>query len=191
MIFAVIGPSGAGKSTLCKVFEEFGIKKSISKTTREKRTGEIEGIDYFFKKETDAGFLDEYEKSPARDFHRGVFYYTEESEFLKQDNVFCEMSRKGIADLKRFFGRDNVVCIYVYAAPEVCKGRIERRSGEEYAQSRMNCNYEEKSFEDIDISDYVINTTNSYMLEKNKNVMRRIIKNEMECDYDGHNKKNS
>ncbi len=43
------GPSGSGKTTICKqLTENSRIRKSISYTTRERREGEKEGIDYHF-----------------------------------------------------------------------------------------------------------------------------------------------
>ena len=48
-LYVVSGPSGAGKSTVCKlVREKLGINLSISATSRKPRTGEENGIDYFF-----------------------------------------------------------------------------------------------------------------------------------------------
>lgn len=50
VLFILSAPSGAGKTTLCrevmKVFPE--IRLSISYTTRSKRSGETDGVDYFF-----------------------------------------------------------------------------------------------------------------------------------------------
>ena len=48
-LYVVSGPSGAGKSTVCKlVREKLGINLSISATSRKPRSGEENGIDYFF-----------------------------------------------------------------------------------------------------------------------------------------------
>ncbi|KAK2725107.1 guanylate kinase-like [Artemia franciscana] len=49
--FVLCGPSGVGKSTLIKkMMVEFGdiLEFSVSHTTRAPRTGEVDGIDYFF-----------------------------------------------------------------------------------------------------------------------------------------------
>lgn len=53
-IFVITAPSGAGKSSLVqKVCTEHpDIQVSVSHTTREKRNGEIEGINYFFINKT-------------------------------------------------------------------------------------------------------------------------------------------
>lgn len=50
LIAVLSGPSGAGKSTLTKMLlsENNKIKLSISATTRNKREGEIDGVDYHF-----------------------------------------------------------------------------------------------------------------------------------------------
>jgi guanylate kinase len=50
-IVVISGPSGVGKSTICKrIVEEFKDKLylSISATTRAKKSGEQDGVDYFF-----------------------------------------------------------------------------------------------------------------------------------------------
>ncbi len=50
LIIAVSAPSGTGKTTLCNMLtKEFAdIKPSISFTTRQKRTGEIDDVSYHF-----------------------------------------------------------------------------------------------------------------------------------------------
>lgn len=49
-IFVISGPSGAGKSTLIKAVRERidNISYSVSHTTRSPRSGEQDGVDYFF-----------------------------------------------------------------------------------------------------------------------------------------------
>jgi len=51
-LFLLVGPSGSGKSTLeanlVKTAPE-QFHKAISATTREKRKGEVDGVDYYFK----------------------------------------------------------------------------------------------------------------------------------------------
>ena len=48
--FVIIGPSGSGKSTLVQKIKQniVALGWSVSYTTRKKRTGEIDGQDYFF-----------------------------------------------------------------------------------------------------------------------------------------------
>ncbi|MBN1695155.1 guanylate kinase [candidate division WOR-3 bacterium] len=50
MILIIAGPSGAGKTTVCKLLVKNDDKLlySISATTRKKRRGEKDGVDYYF-----------------------------------------------------------------------------------------------------------------------------------------------
>ena len=50
LLIVISGPSGAGKGTLCKAVLEHNpnIGYSTSCTTRAPRTGEIDGVSYFF-----------------------------------------------------------------------------------------------------------------------------------------------
>lgn len=47
-LILLVGPTCSGKTTLEKMLNDLGIPSVISYTTRAKRTGEIEGVDYYF-----------------------------------------------------------------------------------------------------------------------------------------------
>ena len=48
-MLVISGPSASGKTEVAKLLQEkYGIKKIITTTTREMRTGEVNGVDYFF-----------------------------------------------------------------------------------------------------------------------------------------------
>ena len=50
ILFVISAPSGAGKTSICReivdIFPE--LRQSVSYTTRQMRTGEVEGVDYHF-----------------------------------------------------------------------------------------------------------------------------------------------
>jgi guanylate kinase len=61
MIIVITGPSGSGKTTLRRILnDEYGIPTLKNVTTRQKRPGEIDGVDYLFV--TDAEFRSMMEK---------------------------------------------------------------------------------------------------------------------------------
>ena len=48
VIITITGPSTSGKSTLAELFKPEGFQEVVSTTTRPQRTGEINGISYYF-----------------------------------------------------------------------------------------------------------------------------------------------
>lgn len=48
MLFVIVGPSGSGKTTLSHIFNDLGVPKVISSTTRLPRPNEEDGKDYNF-----------------------------------------------------------------------------------------------------------------------------------------------
>lgn len=48
MLIIISGPSGSGKGTVVRALDKNRYALSVSVTTREKRPGETEGVDYFF-----------------------------------------------------------------------------------------------------------------------------------------------
>lgn len=50
ILFVISAPSGAGKTTLCKQIVDIcpGLRHSVSYTTRPRRAGEADGVDYHF-----------------------------------------------------------------------------------------------------------------------------------------------
>lgn len=106
-LFVISGPSGVGKGTLVnKILEENKeLYLSVSATTRGKRDGEIEGINYYFK--TKEEFLK----------------MTEENEFLEWA-TFCENSygtpKRPVFD-KLNEGKDVILEIEIQGAMQVKK----------------------------------------------------------------------
>lgn len=49
----VIGKNGSGKSYITNKLYEYGFERNVGYTTRQKRSGEIDGVDYFFISETE------------------------------------------------------------------------------------------------------------------------------------------
>ena len=49
-IFVISAPSGSGKTTICRALLDRveGLALSVSYTTRERRPGEVDGVDYYF-----------------------------------------------------------------------------------------------------------------------------------------------
>lgn len=119
VMFVIEAPSGTGKTTLIKklLAQDENLKFSVSVTTRQKREGEVDGVDYYYV--TDA----EYDKLVAEDaFYEkvdsqyGSRYGTLRSEVdsfinVGQDVVF-DMDWVGLRQMKEKAPND-VVSIYM------------------------------------------------------------------------------
>lgn len=107
-LFVISGCSGVGKGTVLKEFmkrnsEEFML--SVSCTTRKPRTGEVDGVNYFFLTR------DEFEKAVQEDKFleyaqfAGNFYGTKKK-FIKQKfeeglNIILEIETQGALQVKQ------------------------------------------------------------------------------------------
>lgn len=112
-------PSGSGKTTLVKDLlhkADLNLSFSVSATTRNKRTGEVDGKDYFFKSKKEFSklikndLLLEYEE-----VYKDIFYGTLKEEvykLLKIQNVIFDIDVVGGIKLKKFF-KDDALSVFV------------------------------------------------------------------------------
>ena len=128
-------PSGSGKTTLVNYLlnqKELNLSFSISATTRQKRDGEIQGKDYFFKSKSDfKKLINNSEFLEYEEVYDDVFYGTLESEVIKQletQNVIFDIDVVGGIRLKEYF-KNNALSIFV-KAPSVkeLKKRLSSRN---------------------------------------------------------------
>ncbi|MDA8641335.1 guanylate kinase [Flavobacteriaceae bacterium] len=114
-------PSGSGKTTLVKYLlnqKELNLSFSISATTRQRRDGEVQGKDYFFKTKSDfKKLISNSEFLEHEEVYDDVFYGTLESEVIKQletQNVIFDIDVIGGIRLKEYF-KNNALSIFVKA----------------------------------------------------------------------------
>ena len=128
-------PSGSGKTTLVNYLlnqKELNLSFSISATTRQKRDGETQGKDYFFKSKSDfKKLINNSEFLEYEEVYDDVFYGTLESEVIKQletQNVIFDIDVIGGIRLKEYF-KNNALSIFV-KAPSVkeLKKRLRSRN---------------------------------------------------------------
>ena len=118
---AITGQSGSGKTTLVKYLlnqKELNLSFSISATTRQRRDGEVQGKDYFFKTKSDfKKLISNSEFLEHEEVYDDVFYGTLESEVIKQletQNVIFDIDVIGGIRLKEYF-KNNALSIFVKA----------------------------------------------------------------------------
>ncbi len=160
-LFVFSAPSGAGKTTilkeLLKTFPE--LKYSVSATTRKKRPGEIDGVDYHFlteeefKKKIENNEFIEWEK--FYDYYYGTLKNAVEDNLANGYNTIFEVDVKGALNIKKFFP-DAVLIFIVPPDIEALKQRLLNRKTETEDDIKKRIERAEMELGYRDKFDYVV-----------------------------------
>lgn len=140
-LFCILGRFASGKTTIAKILQEqYGYKRVVTCTTRKKREGEREGIDYYFLSDAEFESLDSKNKLAAVNrvlapkeqlSQNNILKYicskfaNEKKIYLKkygvpidkinleEDNYICVIEPSGYYDLVAKMGSENVKSIYL------------------------------------------------------------------------------
>jgi len=130
-------PSGSGKTTLVRELlkkSELNLSFSISATTRNKRQGEINGKDYFFKSKLD--FKELIKNNQFLEFeevYEDVFYGSlkkEVNKLLETSNVIFDIDVIGGIKLKKFFQHDALAVFVKPPSIEELRKRLVSRASD-------------------------------------------------------------
>jgi guanylate kinase len=157
-ITAFVGPSGVGKTTICRSvnnrFED--VREVVSTTTRSKRSGEVDGVDYrFLTREQSDTYLANGDYLEHVEYDGNFYGFLYES-FQSEERLVLVIDRHGLSQLKQAFG-DRVQSILVLPPSlEVLTARMMdgQRSAEVVAR-RLH-NVEAEIYRDLLSFDYVI-----------------------------------
>lgn len=152
-ILVLSGPSGSGKTTVVErliVESSVPLVKAISATTRPKRTGEVDGVAYyfmtkeeFFRRKEAGEFLE-----TAEVFGAGYWYGTLKSEVQRAKDAngwaFLEIDVQGALNVMEIYPH----ALTIFLKPpsiEVCEQRLRSRAtdSEETIQRRLKKVHEE------------------------------------------------
>ena len=130
-------PSGTGKSTIAKlVLERFpNLRFSVSATTRQKRTGETEGLNYYFlskeafeEKIRTGGFI-EHEYFFGN--HYGTLLDKTGEVIDSGTSMLLDLDVKGAVNLKKIFPDNSLLMFIKPPGLEVLKQRLQGRESED------------------------------------------------------------
>lgn len=156
----ISGPSGAGKTSVCRALKENPrVVFSISATTRSKRSGEKDGVDYHFVTRED------FERRVAAgDFlesarYRDSFYGTLRApmdEALANGQVFVvEIEVQGTRQL-RDAGAEGIYVMVVPPGPAVLRARLVGRGTDTMEEIERRIAIAEEEMRAVDLYDHVV-----------------------------------
>lgn len=161
ILFILSGPSGVGKGTVRRTLfeQENDLKYSISMTTREKRPGEKDGVDYFYKSREEfetlieenqlleyAQFVNNYYGTPRK--------YVEDTLAAGHD-VFLEIEVQGALQVKENFPEGVFIFLFPPSLEEL-KNRIVSRGTESEDKVLRRLREARNEIEMMDAYDYVV-----------------------------------
>ncbi len=138
----LVGPSASGKTELGKVLQKQGIDKLVTYTTREKRVGEIDGIDYHFLEVSE--FL---RLAKENFFFETVNYHSNYYGTSKMDlnrNVYLIVEPSGLLEYMKL---PNVISFYIDVDYETRKKRMIKR-GDRVEDIKIRLAGDDKIFTD-------------------------------------------
>jgi guanylate kinase len=148
-------PSGAGKTTLVKhlLKQDINLEFSVSATSRLPRTGEVNGVDYYFLSERE--FRQKIENNEFLEWeevYEGIFYGTLFSEVErirnKNKNVIFDVDVVGGLNIKKNYGEGALAVFVMPPSEEELKIRLKNRAtdSEESIRKRVQKALHELSF---------------------------------------------
>ncbi|CQR47750.1 Guanylate kinase [Paraliobacillus sp. PM-2] len=161
ILFVLSGPSGVGKGTVRKALfdKDTDLQYSISMTTRNKRAGEQEAVDYFYRSREE--FEQMIEDNQLLEYAEYVGnYYGTPRKYVKDTldsgkDVFLEIEVQGALQVKKNFPEG----VFVFLSPpslEELKNRIVSRGTEsdDLVANRLHAAKQEIKM--MDAYDYVV-----------------------------------
>lgn len=143
-LIIISGPSGTGKTTIVKHLLDSGLNLafSISATTRAPRTGEKNGVDYYFlpveefRKKTENSEFVEWEE-----VYKDIFYGTLKNEmeriWASGCHVLFDVDVKGGLNLKKIYGNKAIALFIMPPSVEELAKRLAGRASESPEKIKM------------------------------------------------------
>lgn len=144
----IAGKGGSGKDYLVKLLRDEGLTYSVSHTSRPKRSGEIDGVDYYF-----SDYEECIRRANSGEFYEYVefnnwFYGTSLDEFYRA-NLFI-MTPSGIEKLKPEDRKESFI-IYIDIDEDTLKRRLSERRDADNVDRRIEADRKDfKNFSDFD-----------------------------------------
>lgn len=163
-MIVLAGASASGKTEIAKLLaSKYGITKIVTTTTRPKRKGEVDGVDYFFVTPQQFEKMIRENKFVEYTLFNGNMYGSTKDQIANNKCVVIDP-----AGLRSYVALkdDSIVTFYLEADEATRKKRMELRGDDpEKIESRLKWDHEAFKKENIVKVDYVIKNSSDDVLE--------------------------
>ena len=177
IVIVISGPSGSGKGTvveqLRKIYPNAGV--SVSATTRQKRTGEVDGVHYHYKSREEFEKLIESGEVLEHTTYNGNYYGTLRSEAEKIVNsgrdLILEIEVDGAGQIKKLLGDECTAVMLIAPDHKELERRLRGRGtdSEEAILNRLAMARKEISL--APMYDYIVVNENGKVEECAENIV--------------------
>lgn len=122
----MVGPSGSGKTSIGEVLSANGIIRLVTTTTREPRTGEVNGVDYYFRDFTELDSDDFVEQTIYNNNRYGLTKEEVTNQLKQHDVVHVSLDQSGAEAVVKAFP-DEACIIFVPITEDEMVHRMEKR----------------------------------------------------------------
>lgn len=162
-IIILSAPSGSGKTTIVKKLLKkiSNLEFSISATTRNMRTGEVDGKDYYFIKEDEfRSKISNNEFVEYEEVYKGLYYGTLKTEidriWEKGHHAIFDVDVKGGINIKKQFPNDAILIFIKPPSIEELEKRLRNRGTDNEVTIRFRIDRAKEELSYIDQFDVVI-----------------------------------
>ena len=176
-MLCLVGASGVGKDTILKkLVEKYDYQRLVTYTTRDKREGEVNGIDYHFVSpkifhELCAG--DFFAETTSYTVASGeVWEYGTATKDIKNDTIVI-LNPHGLKELKKDKSLD-IIAVHLFASYGEIWNRLRKR-GDHSDEAARRMETDKKDFEDInEYIDFAINTDGRYSIDEMADLINQV-----------------
>lgn len=161
MLIVLTGKTGSGKTTTAKLLGAYGYEKLITDTSRPKRKGEVERVDYNFRTEDEFLKLEKegkYAETISFNTIYGKWYYgsLKEHYLNSEDNKVIVLNPHGLKQVLDKVDRKNFKSFYLDINEDILLKRLSKR-GDDPREVNRRLKIDRIDFKDIyELTDYQI-----------------------------------
>ena len=190
-IYCIIGKSGTGKDTVLAELlkdQKLSVKKIVPYTTRPKRDGEVEGINYHYVTVDELKSMEQSGKVIERRTYNTVHgkwnYFTASNNIDDNNDYIIITTQKALKHFFEFFGTNRIHVIYLMLDDKIrlerCISRESQQITPNYSEVCRRFLADEEDFDEDEIkgySNYTIVDTSNNLHQYTNEIKEMIINN--------------